>query len=165
MELSAPEGEDIFKYCGTYSIHIYRRYSISVKEELANIPFVPELTTISVYYIVAGIRILYVLSLEPDLVPLVVFALNWGYSLRASYYFISSQLTLKSALLITVANVLLLWYSTHNEDMELDDHLTTILMILISGILYPTILRLLNGYSIRIDWKEVGALFGNLRGP
>lgn len=58
-----------------------------------------------------------------------------------------------------LARILIIRLSFHNENVRLDrEGVIPILAILITGMLYPTIPRLLIAYSIRIDWKEVWSL-------
>ena len=120
----------------------------------------PEFIASIVWFLATVIRALYNRNLETDGLPLVLNAANWDMALWASFCFVSWRFRVKSTLLNTAAKILILWYHFHDEDPKLDcNGLSFVLLVLISGVRYPTIVWPLAEYSIRIDWKEVRSLF------
>ena len=136
---------------------MHEGYALFIEEQRANTSFCPEFIVSLIWFMVTVIRALYNQDLE-----LVLNAVNWSSTLWASYIFVSSRFWGKPGLLIRVGKVFILGYYFHDGYMELGRGASAlVLMVLISDMLSPIILRLLIRYSIRIDWKEVRGLFGN----
>ena len=144
----------------TYTPPMHEGYGLFIEEGRPDTSFGPELIASVVWFLVTVIRALSNQKKEPDMVPLALNAVDWDLALWASYCLVAWRFRMKSTLLITVAKILILWHHFHDKDTILDcSGSTFILLILISGVRYPTVLWQLAKYSIRIDWKEVRSLF------
>lgn len=134
-------------------------HALLIEEGRLDTPLVPEIIACVFWFVATVIRALQNRNLGLDGIPLVINAVNWDLALWASYCFIIWKFRVKSTLLMTVAKILVLWFHFLDEDTKLGwNGLTFVLVILISGVRYPTVVWLLAKHSIRIDWKEVRSL-------
>ncbi len=124
---------------------MHEGYALFIKEGYNNFDFIPHI----VCFMSTVIPALYNRNLELNGVPFRLSAVIWGVAFSASNCLVLSGFRLESALLITVARILILWYFFQYEDK----------MILILSMLHPLFLWLLAKYSIKIDWKEVQSFF------
>ena len=127
----------------SYAPPRHEGYALFIKEgnyDIARIPII-------VCFILTVIPPLY--NLELNRVASVLTAIIYGLGLRASCSLASSRFRSRYALLVAIPRMLIvIGYCSYYEDANP-------YVIMIFNALYPTILRLLDKYSIRVDWKEV----------
>ena len=122
----------------------------------------PVLISISVYFMVTVIRVVYNGNLELDEVMVVLSTIYWEIGPWSICRFALSKFRLESALLVTVVKLLVAWLFLYTGDTILGRGASIfILMVSIPDILYLNMSRRLAKYSIRIEWKEIRSLFGN----
>ena len=127
----------------SYAPPRHEGYALFIKEgnyDIAYIPFI-------VCFILTVIPSLYNLGLNR--VGSVLTAIIYGLGLWASCSLASSRSRSRYALLVTTPRILIvIGYFSYYEDANP-------YVIMIFNALYTTIVRLLDKYSIRVDWKEV----------
>ena len=125
-------------------------------EERHNTQFI----SIALCFIVTVIRAAYNRDLELNGVMAVLSAISWNLVLWLSYLSVSLRFRLESALVVTVARIMIVWWFFHDGRVELGgDGSIFVLVMFISAMVHPNVLRLLTKYSIKVGWEEIRHLF------
>ena len=95
-----------------------------------------------------------------DLTVSVYDVMLWNFSLWSTHHVVLLNYRSWSDLLSIYASSQIIWWLFfRDKNLRLDcESIIYILVILITGMLYPTFLQLLVEHSIRIDWKEIRSL-------
>ena len=147
------------------------RYPYTLKQDVANAPpmhegyalFLEEerhyirLIYISVYFITVAINVVYTGELTVSLYDVMF----WNFSPWSNHHVLLLNYRSWSDFSSISASSQIIWrLFFRNKNLRLDrEGVIYVLVILITGMLYPTILQLLVEHSIRIDWKEIQSLF------
>lgn len=146
------------------------RYPYPLKQDVANAPpmhegyalFLKEerhytrLICISVYFITV---VLHAVN-TGDLKVSVYDVMFWNFSLWSTHHVVLLNYRSWSDLLSIYASSQIIWWLFfRNKNLRLDcEGIIYVLVIFITGMLYPTFLQLFVEHSIRIDWKEIRSL-------